>query len=78
LRIHLLSDLHLEFATMRYQSPECDVVVLAGDIATGVAGVMWAAETFKGVPVVYVAGNHEFYGKRRLHRHIEKLKEKAA
>lgn len=59
-----------------YTPPECDVVVLAGDISTGVAGVIWAYETFT-VPVVYVPGNHEFYGKRLYHRHIEKLKAKA-
>lgn len=38
-----------------------DVVVLAGDIAGGTAGLEWAAATFKDRPVLYVAGNHEFY-----------------
>jgi 3',5'-cyclic AMP phosphodiesterase CpdA len=44
-----------------------DVVVLAGDIATGVRGIDWAAATFAGLPVVYVTGNHEFYN----HDHAE-------
>ncbi|MDB5972798.1 MAG: metallophosphoesterase [Hydrocarboniphaga sp.] len=39
-----------------------DLVVLAGDIATGVAGIQWAKRAIKGRPVVYVLGNHEFYG----------------
>jgi predicted phosphohydrolase len=39
-----------------------DVVILAGDISTGDRAVNWAAETFPGIPVLYVAGNHEFYG----------------
>lgn len=61
MRIHLLSDLHLEFGrTPELNTPECDVVVLSGDISAGVKGVLWAKETFK-VPVIYVPGNHEYY-----------------
>ena len=37
---------------------EADVVVLAGDIHNGAAGVEWAKRAFRQ-PVVYVAGNHE-------------------
>lgn len=39
-----------------------DAVVLAGDIDTGTAAVTWANETFTGLPVIYVSGNHEGYG----------------
>ncbi|MCA3265761.1 MAG: metallophosphoesterase family protein [Azospirillum sp.] len=39
---------------------DADVVVLAGDIDVGVAGIEWAKRTFPQ-DVVYVAGNHEFY-----------------
>jgi predicted phosphodiesterase len=39
-----------------------DVVILAGDIHTGTRGIRFAAENFAGVPVFYVAGNHEAYG----------------
>jgi Icc-related predicted phosphoesterase len=77
MKIHILSDVHLEFAKFKYEVPECDVVVLAGDIHPGVAGVMWAQDTFGDTPVLYVPGNHEFWGKRRLHRHLEKMKDKA-
>ena len=38
-----------------------DLVVVAGDVDVGTSGVTWAAATFPSVPVVYVAGNHEFY-----------------
>jgi hypothetical protein len=78
MRLHILSDLHMEFARMPrdYAPPECDVVILAGDIATGVQGIMWAQDTF-GCPVLYVPGNHEWYGKRRYARHLEKMREKA-
>jgi UDP-2,3-diacylglucosamine pyrophosphatase LpxH len=34
---------------------------VAGDIDAGTAGVTWAATTFRSLPVIYVAGNHEFY-----------------
>ena len=43
---------------------EADLVVLAGDVDNGAAGIDWAARTFPLQPVVYVAGNHEFYGER--------------
>jgi predicted phosphodiesterase len=61
-RVHILSDLHLEFAPFTPAPVDAEVVVLAGDIATGVRGIEWAAHTFRGLPVVYVLGNHEFYG----------------
>jgi predicted phosphodiesterase len=41
-----------------------DLVILAGDVENGVAGIDWAARAFAGQPVVTVAGNHEFYGER--------------
>jgi hypothetical protein len=65
MKLLLLSDLHLEFAPFTpdpQATAEADVVVLAGDIDKGVNGIRWAAEDFAGKPVVYVAGNHEFYG----------------
>ena len=80
MKIHPVSDVHNEFGVLKYNPPECDVVVCAGDIHPGVAGVIWAGETYgslAGQPVIYVAGNHEFYGKRRLNRHYEKMQEKA-
>jgi hypothetical protein len=60
MRIHLLSDLHLESGP--YTLPAglaCDVVVAAGDIGVGTRGA-----EFLGTlpwPVVYVPGNHEYY-----------------
>ena len=45
----------------RQTAADADLVVVAGDIDVGIAGVTWAAATFRAVPVVYVAGNHEFY-----------------
>jgi len=64
MRIFYCSDLHLEWAPLQMSKIDADVVVLAGDIAEGANGVHWAAAAF-GCPVVYVPGNHEFYGRER-------------
>jgi len=62
MKLHILSDLHTEFADFSPPETGADVVILAGDIGVGVGGVEWAARRFSKVPVVYVPGNHEFYG----------------
>jgi predicted phosphodiesterase len=67
MRLLVLSDLHLEvwreFAPKFNTLPsKPDVVVLAGDIHTNARAPAWAASAFPKVPVVYVSGNHEFYG----------------
>ena len=62
MKLHVLSDLHLEYAPFTPPAVDADVVVLAGDTAPGVAGIEWARSRFDGRPVLYVAGNHEYYG----------------
>jgi predicted phosphodiesterase len=67
-RIHVLSDLHIEFNAVphSYRAPsDISAVVLAGDIGVGLMGIAWALRTFE-VPVVYVLGNHEYYGGRPM------------
>jgi predicted phosphodiesterase len=61
-RLHVLSDLHLEQDRFTPEPVESDVVVLAGDVWTGTKGIEWARQWADGRPVLYVAGNHEFYG----------------
>jgi predicted phosphodiesterase len=70
MKIRLLSDLHTEFR-LPYKTAEFaayrgeDVLVLAGDIASGSTNTMSVIKFFKdqGFPhIVYVAGNHEYYG----------------
>lgn len=62
MKIQLLSDLHLESETFEPEPhPRADVLVLAGDIDS-----TWRAlDRFAGwpVPVLFVAGNHEFDGR---------------
>jgi predicted phosphodiesterase len=60
LRIRIYSDLHLEHQPFAPPSGRADLVVLAGDIANGAAGIEWARGTFRE-PVIYLAGNHEYY-----------------
>ncbi|GGC93491.1 metallophosphoesterase [Undibacterium terreum] len=66
MRLLVMSDLHLDL--WEDDGPTCDlalsrpdVVLLVGDIHKGARGITWTARTFKSIPVIYVAGNHEFY-----------------
>lgn len=61
MRLHILSDLHLSAHGMPPPEVTADVTILAGDIRRPAAEAMqWAADL--GRPVLYVPGNHEFYG----------------
>lgn len=67
MKIQLASDLHLEFLQKDFPgerlitpAPGADVLVLAGDIANGTEAFTSFADW--PVPILYVAGNHEFYG----------------
>jgi hypothetical protein len=71
-RLHILSDVHLEFGSLHYDAPVADIIVLAGDIGIGVRGLVWARTQFPEKPIVYVPGNHEYYGEA-LPRLTEKL-----
>jgi predicted phosphodiesterase len=66
MKLLVLSDLHLEFSNLPFHANDADVIVLAGDIWKGDNGVYWARATWPEKEIVYVAGNHEFYGKNRL------------
>lgn len=65
MKLLVLSDLHLEFSDMQKPTAEADVVVLAGDVWQGDRGIYWARENWPKTEIVYVSGNHEFYGKDR-------------
>ena len=67
MKLHVLSDLHLEFADFTPASNTADVIVLAGDIGLRSEGVTWARKSFPKQEIIYVAGNHEFYGSQRCH-----------
>lgn len=70
MKIKLLSDLHTEFRPpkefrdyLRYDGE--DVLILAGDIASGSTNTMDVIKSFKKEgyrDIIYVPGNHEYYG----------------
>ena len=62
MKLHILSDLHTEYSDFDPPETDADVVVLAGDIGVGTEGIEWAARRYPKTPVVYVPGNHEYYG----------------
>lgn len=81
MKLHVISDIHLEFQKWRrdwdVQSIDCDVHVLAGDIGAGFQGLAFALECFTR-PVIYVCGNHELYGQRTVKEWWRKARQKLA
>jgi predicted phosphodiesterase len=61
MRLHILSDLHLEFDAFELPAVEAEVTIIAGDLGTGLLGVRWLRQNIPERPVLYVLGNHEFY-----------------
>jgi UDP-2,3-diacylglucosamine pyrophosphatase LpxH len=59
-RINYFSDVHLEFGDQALPKTNADIVVAAGDIGVLNQGIPWLKSI--GKPVIYIAGNHEFYG----------------
>jgi predicted phosphodiesterase len=63
MKIRILSDLHVDFGTVVLPKVEADVTVLAGDIRPGKSALQWIGRNFPAEqPIIYVLGNHEFYG----------------
>ena len=64
MRLRVLSDLHLEYFADGRPLPDidADVVILAGDIHRQCEGLAWARTRFPYQTILFVAGNHEFYG----------------
>ena len=61
-RFRVFSDLHLEFVDWTPPPAAAAAILLAGDIAVGAEGIEWARRRFPDTPIIYVPGNHEFYG----------------
>ncbi len=71
MKIRIGSDYHLEFGPLELSPIGEDVMVLAGDIGVFLDGAAWARDYARryDVPVVMIAGNHEFYRNRRQDTH---------
>jgi len=61
MKIHVLSDLHLEFSPFELPDVGADILILAGDTAPGKKGIEWIKSLELKIPVVYLMGNHEYY-----------------
>ena len=72
MKLHILSDIHVEFEAFEPPEISVDVVLLAGDIHVGTKGFEWAKARFLSTPVLYVLGNHEYYGEA-LPKHTRRL-----
>ena len=70
--IQIASDLHLEALKPSHlpgsdafrPAAERDLLVLAGDIGTGTLAREFIESELERSPVIYVPGNHEYYGKQ--------------
>jgi Icc-related predicted phosphoesterase len=62
MRIRILSDLYADFGTVVLPFVDADVTVWAGDIRPGKTVLTWIRDNFPEQPIIYVLGNHEFYG----------------
>ena len=61
MRLQVISDLHLSRGWLEPRTADsADAIVLAGDIARPEPAIAWARSLAR--PVLYVPGNHEFYG----------------
>ncbi len=60
MRINYFSDVHLEFGSQISPDNDADIIIAAGDIGIFKQGINWLKQINK--PIIYVAGNHEFYG----------------
>ena len=77
MKIQILSDIHIEFQPFTIPITDADVVVLAGDIHLREKGVKWAIENIPDKPVIYLLGNHEYYGSA-YPKLVNKLKDYAS
>jgi predicted phosphodiesterase len=63
MKIHIISDLHLEVSDLNLPVTDADLTIFAGDISPGTDGLEYASQHAikSGKSVIYVCGNHEFY-----------------
>jgi predicted MPP superfamily phosphohydrolase len=76
MKIQIISDIHLEFGTRLFDFSKAELLILAGDVSIGMAGLTWISENVKDIPVLYVLGNHEYY-KNSYPRLLHKIKSAA-
>lgn len=87
MRIQVVSDLHLEFSNITIPNNDSDVLILSGDILVADklfkegsevgsrfrAFLQRCSDAFPHV--IWVAGNHEFYGSGDFFGHVDRMRE---
>lgn len=61
MKLRIMSDLHTEGYKFKYERLDEDVLILAGDIGVGINTINFLKSLPKDLPIVYIAGNHEYY-----------------
>ena len=64
-KVWIMSDLHQEFDEFAWKSdntPDHDLLILAGDIHSPAKAAIDYAEQLTDKPIIMICGNHEFYG----------------
>lgn len=64
MKLHILSDLHLEFGELEnclIPDVDRDILILAGDIGVGQGALDFIRQECEKSVVIYVLGNHEYY-----------------
>jgi len=54
--------LHQEFGMGDISFDKADLIVIAGDLHVGIRGIEWLKSEYPEKEVIYVLGNHEYYG----------------
>jgi Icc-related predicted phosphoesterase len=62
MRLWIFSDLHADRDPFELPSVAADAAVIAGDVSIGPDAMDWLEARFPTLPVIYVLGNHEYYG----------------
>lgn len=75
MKINYFSDIHLEFGPQDLPDNDADLVIAAGDMGLAQQGVEWLKQLDR--PVIYVAGNHEFYA-QEYHEALAGLRQNCA
>jgi len=61
----ILSDLHIAFGNYKLRNVDADVILIAGDSCEGWAAAnMYEHMCSEGFKIIFVAGNHEYYGRK--------------
>ena len=65
MKLQILSDIHLEFSSHKFnvKNTDADVIVLAGDVGVGNSALPFIDKLLQehSKPIIYILGNHELY-----------------